>query len=603
MSNWKFLDVYLSSISASQKQHLLNTLYSDVNSGILSSQAEYQNRLSSELNQLEGNNANSTFSQYKADYQGKTNSANYNAMEVSAISNLQTLYVETVLLSNTISDQNVITQVSLDGIESAIDRMSKQLDNLELLASNTDGYVDSAYESFSENDTNRLQRSDTTNLAPFFYNPYGTLDSQYDAEIENNKLKLPIANTIDYKLESLNLYNPEPSTTLASDQFSMANLLDESNDSFWAQSVYVTSLPTEPKATVYVVINLLGMQALTRLVLNPFSKFPYKVTGIYYNQRKTDTIDLSNVIDLSDSLDISLPVLIEDTTTFEFSPISAEQLIIGIEQSNYSHLRYVMDTTTDTVSKIYDVANGTETDISSITDSVDSMAFAMSSNLKNELDITASGTPSIVDTYEFLYGLKSLSVSQLQYRPIGIFVSQNHEIDNLGVIGLETDESTVADRCSIEYDVFVNYTTNGTTEYLTQSILPNDISTIQSEVLDGISNASNNWEATTRFPVSGIPTVYMNNIELSSDSYSIIDANGYKKIIILPSIIAWPTLRASTFTIEYTPTEDAYTVSFPTGTTNAIINLRILLRSTNPNKQVTPIVESFSLKFKKYASQ
>jgi hypothetical protein len=112
VSNWNYLDAYLSSIPASQKQQLLNTLYSNTRNGVLSSPGEYETRLANEMATLSTSIATPQNFKYRNQPPGSvTNSANYNDMENNAILDLKPLYIEAALLDQAISDHSEINPI------------------------------------------------------------------------------------------------------------------------------------------------------------------------------------------------------------------------------------------------------------------------------------------------------------------------------------------------------------------------------------------------------------------------------------------------------------------------------------------------------------
>jgi len=98
MATWNYLNTYLNSIPAAQKQKLLDKLYGDINSGSLTSVGEYESRLSSGMAVLQSSPGTPSFKALKTEKNGLTSSANYNDMESKAISDLKILYGEAVLL-------------------------------------------------------------------------------------------------------------------------------------------------------------------------------------------------------------------------------------------------------------------------------------------------------------------------------------------------------------------------------------------------------------------------------------------------------------------------------------------------------------------------
>src|SRR5665213_2630725 len=144
MSTWTYLDSYLSSIPAAQKQNLLNLIYGQVLNGSITTTGQYQVALNSLLAQLAPGLTAPTFKQYIAPFQSVTRSPDYNAMETQAISALGILYKECNLLDQAITDYQNVTNGNLDAIEATTANLEAQISALELLSDNTDGYTSTA---------------------------------------------------------------------------------------------------------------------------------------------------------------------------------------------------------------------------------------------------------------------------------------------------------------------------------------------------------------------------------------------------------------------------------------------------------------------------
>ncbi len=612
MANWTFLDAYMGSIPASQKQQLANTLFGQINSGTLSSIGEYENRLATGLQELEDTTAQPTFKYREQPTRSVTNSANYNDMEARAITDLKSLYTEATLLEQVIGDHSQITTAKLSTIAAAVGRMEKQVDILEILAANTDGYISSVFNAFDEENTNRLERFQTTSTTMFTVDP-GYLTSQYDAAVDNDALRLPVSKTTVYRLESVRLQNQIPPRTQTQNdtipsqnaEFGLAKLIDSNPDTYWAEVIDTTDL-TPRVATVDVVVNLLGVQQLSRITIEPFSRYPYQITAIMYRKRK-DVGTAENIIGIQ-----NLPITVQGKTLIEFPTIYAEQLVISIKQSNFSQLRYCTNGSNSTITNLFDLASGKQLVLPEDlqpSNATNTLYYAMTSNMKTLLGIDRSllSDSNTVDVFEFMYGIKTLEVSQQFFRESGIFVSKNYTVEKLGAIGLETDETIMPREStaltSIEYDLFVEAHSGDEITRYTSPILPSDTDTIEGEILDGTIDT--NWSAKTRFPVGADLAIYKNGETLGAGAYSLsVDpSDGCTIVTVYANVIGLPSIRTSVFTASYIPTSAAYT--FELGDPDveyAIINLRIFLRSIDPNRQLTPSIRSYSLKFKKYTN-
>lgn len=622
MATWTYLDAYLSSIPSTQRQNLLNLIYSDVLSQKIQTLAQYESVLNSELTELSTGIPKPAFTLRTATYQSITSSANFNDMERSAIGALQALYKEAVLLEDAISNYNNVIIGHLDSIEATVGSLEKQVDALEILSTNTEGYVTSVYDSFNEQNTFRLNRVDTNSTTPFTIPDLGFIPDSNDAQITDNSLRLPITSNLGFRIGAAFLQNQQPAGSgvtmvpappVSSDDipsqenaFSLASLLDSDPTTYWAQTVDISTL-SSTKAEADLILVLAGTQQINNIFLVPFTRFPYKITSIQY----TKNIASGVYYELLDNPGL-YPITVGTSTSIQFADKYADSLKIHIVQQNYSALRYITAGADNTITQVFDVATGQSVPTAELTDP-STYYFAMTHIMQQLLNIEKSKLTdtNIVDVYEFLYGIKTINISQVQYLHDGIYVTKPYPILLAGAVGLNANESVSDPLTSIEYDLLVEYddvlVSGNPPEFVSsfaQNILPTATLVVTGEVLDGTDNAFlSNWSAETRFGVTSVSgvQVFQNNILLSPTFYALTQNSTTKKVTVtIANTAISPSQRnISFYTINYTPTKDAYTINLVRHD-QAVVNLRILLRSLSPNRMLTPLVRSFSLKFKKF---
>lgn len=621
MASWSYIDAYISSIPAAQKQNLLNLIYGNVINNEIQTLDQYQSALNIELAQISAGLPTPVFTQYNAPFQSVTNSANYNSMEAQAISALGILYQEANLLDQAIVNYGNVVTGNLSSIEATIANLEKQVDTLELLASNTDGYVTSVYDSFNEANTYRLNRIDTISTSPFTLPTLGFISSVYDAQIVNNMLQLPVSSTNTYNIIGASLENQTPvsgpSVTNSSDLPANINTYDVSNlssgNGYWVETCDQTSL-VQNSSEADLILEIGGAQQMNNIVINPFTRFTFNITSIQY----TKNIASGQYFEMIDDPSTTYPIQVNGQTTIEFSPKYADSVKIHIQQQNYSTLRYIEQGSNNTITEIFDVTTGTEIPTTTITDP-NNYYFAMTNIMQNLLSIdqTKLTDTNTISVYEFLYGIKTISFNQTQYLKEGIYVSQPYTIPNAGAIGLDTVDTIPNNQSdynytSIEYDVLVEYDNivgSGTPQFVSsfvQNILPANVINIVGEVLDGIYDPGTGlWIASTRFGVSNLSgmVVYQNGILLNPSFYTTYQdpTTNIVTVSINNSQISQAQLNVSFYTISYIPIQAAYIVNLEQHS-QAIINLRMFLRSSSPNTMLTPSVDSYSMKFKEYVS-
>lgn len=635
MAIWNYLNAYVSSIPTSQRQRLLNLLYSQVQSGQLKTIADYQNQFTADMAALNSDPTAPTFDLRVQNYQDVTNSANFNAMEGTAVGNLQTLYTEALLLEDAVSNHTSLVSANLGSIESTVDNLNKQVDQLELLAANNDGYVTSVYDSFSG--ANNSVNPSVDNNGYFIDTTLGYVINQ--ASIEGGALKLPILNSTQFNITTVSLENQIPSgitsydmaATIANsgnpvitNQYALANLITPviTNASTvtpipWVETVDIPTLidmngNPVTAATTDLAIDIGGVQQVNRISINPFTRYPYSITDISYTQNinaSGNPTSLSNYIDF--------PITIESNPTLIDLPASiyADSLTLHIVQNNYNSLRYTTTGMNNTISTLYNIATGQQLEPPASLMDPDTYYYAMTSNMKTLLgiDTTLQSDANQINVYEFLYGMNSIGVYRLNYGSNGIYVSIPYKVLKTGAVGLSVDE-VIPPLTAIQYRVFADYKdilggTETAVGGLAANILPGGVNTISDqlngypEILDGSDDGYGNWIGYTRFKVN---TSLLSNVTVNQNGTTPVigvvatdEAYGTTKIVF-PSVNV-VNRNTSFFTVNYTPISNSQVIPLDKHDVD-YVTLQIILRSMSPNQLLTPYINAYSLKFKKYGA-
>ncbi len=615
MSSWKYLEAYASSIPAAQRQSLLNLIFSDVISNKIKTTSEYESVLAKDLASLTSGLTIPLFALRTASFQSVTNSANFNDMESKAITALGVLYGEASNLEQAIDHYGKVIIGNLDSLSSMVARLEKQTDTMEILASNTEGYTLTTFDSFNENNTYRLNRSAVVATTPFIIPDIGFIIPEEDAVIVANSLTLPTDIVTSYRITSAYITNQIPPSGVVVtsqdipsviDPLELANLIDSNPSTYWAETIDLQTL-SSTSAEADLVMNLAGVQLVSNIDLVPFTRFPYEITSVEY----TKNIDSGTYYEMLDDT-TQYPLIADRTLNVKFSDKYADSIKLHIKQSNYSSLRYVSNNADNTITALFDTAVNRQIPTTDLLDP-NSYYFAMTSLMKDLLDIEKSKLTDTdtIDVFEFMYGAKTIDIGRTGYLNQGIYVAQPYHLLNGGAVGLNTVEGPNHELTSVEYSLIVEYLDipagNTTPEFagrFTYDILPANTKTVINEVLDGVDDTNtSSWNATSHFGVRDLTTVVVkqNNIPLIPSAYSISQDPITKKVTVnlLDSVITPTQRRISFYTISYLPSLSAYTVDLVQHD-ESFIYLRILLRSNSANTAITPTVHSYSLKFKTF---
>jgi hypothetical protein len=599
-----YLYTYLSSIPTAQRDRLFNILRSEVEQGYVPSITNYEERLVQILSQLNTLSPQPSFVYREQAYRSKTSSYNIQDMETKAISDLEILYQEAVMLEQAITAHDSIVSFKLDSINSAIDRLEKEINAMEILAASTDGTVSVVFDSFADGDTHRLTRSLAgSDLWPFIIDGYDLLDSKYDAKVDTGELTLPIKTARVARLAAASISNQVPpgdqshatvDTPTQEASFSLAQLLDNNPNTYWAETVSIETKSTD-KATAELTLTLAGPIQANKITLRPFSRYPFKITRMQYKSS-------SGASAWTELEDVTYPVLLDQDEIVRFPYVLMHQLKLYIEQTNISGYRYIVDNTDTNIKQIFDYATGQMTDIAGDVISNRNIYYAMSSNMQRLLNVEQDRLLDVdtVNVYQFMYGFKEIVVESDIYESAGLFVSEITQVDNAGALGLTTEE-VLPENCFVEYDALIDYyQEDGFSGRQAYNLLPVD-TTMVNEILDGIENTTQtSWSCTTRFPVENTLTLYMNGTLLESSEYSTTtNLDGTATVTITNATIKNNLRRSSVFSCSYTPTKSTYNVTLDH---NKYVKarLRVVLRTNRSNFMITPEIAAYYLRFKKY---
>lgn len=207
----------------------------------------------------------------------------------------------------------------------------------------------------------------------------------------------------------------------------------------------------------------------------------------------------------------------------------------------------------------------------------------------NSMSLASNEDRRAVTKYEYLYGLKDMSIKYKQYESKGIFVSLPQEIEgNVMQVSLEaTEEHPIFDslseeaskrKTSVEY--YVAYSDNPSIDEW-HPILPEQEKEVECELLMFTKVKT----AKLRFPalISKRPRVYKDGILMSPKQWTLID--GGMKIQLL--VDQEPT---SIYTIDYTPNAEFYNPWYLDVTQEGMKRMKQIDRfpdGTNHNKTIT----------------
>lgn len=430
-------------------------------------------------------------------------------------------------------------------------------------------------------------------------------------------------------------------TVIKNPETSVDKLLDTSKETHWSETI-LTDEPLEIEhgelqdsstgvhhyyvrhgALCELVIEYDYPTHINEIELLPFSEFPMDVVAIKYYEHIMGEEKEHFLVDKLAKEELKGKTS-RDIIRYQFPEILTQKLVIVLNQTHYVKTEYHVPDKAKQEILTWLMTKG-EWDLK------DEMIFKpiyfnkselqpafvnfVKSTSNNDLSKVLGfdnkvARPTVVQKYEYQYGLYQLNTYKNEYKEMGVYVSpwitteesvKRVRLDSKEYLPTVTADGVEVPIADIEY--YITYHKNPTSEKDWFPLCPASNKEITAEKLE-ISLVGGNYVAKTRFQAKEIIKIRRNGTELNNSDYAL--SNGE---LLLAE---WD--RYATYTVHYIPDVSSYLVDFESmleeakwaGTSDELIrNHRLEVRGTdqqgvielphNPYVDINTVFDSYDL--------
>lgn len=267
---------------------------------------------------------------------GRTNSADYNAIVGEVFGDLNILFNESETLNNVISTHHYSNISTLTELKQEIKKLEERIQSISAVAQSEDTLI-IKQEKFS-NLSNLESRNDNENL---FTDRDGTIinsDASIDPHANNSTLSASLSNNngITIKLVTQTSRGIAPETS-----HRIEKAIDNSIETFWGevaltdQQLNVTIDGVSGGAIAKFEVEFEKATLINEVALTPFGFYPLEVCSVKYLM---DTSSYSTPT----TVNVGKMDPISKKTTYRFPGIVAKKLIFVVKQKNYVINNYLI---------------------------------------------------------------------------------------------------------------------------------------------------------------------------------------------------------------------------------------------------------------------
>ncbi len=418
------------------------------------------------------------------EYKEILDSTRYNNMQISLGADLTTLFSHANYIDNilrNIKNQSVSSIENINNqIINAYNAMDKKL--FEIIR-NILGFKHIFYDSFRDNSNMEAAEN------PLYTGYYKTVSH----DNYNHRLVMPSKNLFDYtrdaygkRMVNIDILDRRgvtigPVNALYSPEYA----IDNSDDSYWAELIindsqldagYVSDFNFKdnvPYGAVSVLrINLRGFKKYNELRIKPFCEFPIYIVGVYaVNISADNKMNLVRYIMShyeSGDYYVHPPQWINETTSYNFAPVSSNAILIILAQPHYKRSSFRLPKGKRENYEIFNTIFAKNAfgviDYSKFDTDDDLMTtnnnIAKTMIRESEIDTlhvySQDNTVEEFNKLEYSLGAYDISIKYNTYDNISEYISKPlRSITSIGQISLWADATAIGPHGHIEYSVLI----------------------------------------------------------------------------------------------------------------------------------------------------
>lgn len=575
------------SLFETQKSVIVQVLDEKRKAGEIKSEEEFEKQLQYMLSLLQGEEP-----MMKVRLQeGQTNAESFNETYNEVSIDIMSAFGQINQVDQAVNKHQQLNQSIINNLKLNLSKVSDEVERYERLVdymTTEDVALEAFRDSNSFDTSNRLYTErDGVELPPAY---------QAKLDIDREAIKLPtilsqnamigpagvrLANIkIKKQLggELIRLQNPENEINKA---------IDTSMETFWSESILVDSpMRVELTSEYYgikhgavceLMVEFDYLTQINEISILPFTEFPMEVVAIQYYE--SDDVDENPKEIIAPQFKEGLRSrFVSDSTSFQFNDVYAKRIRVILNQVHFVKTDFFVNDREQKQLELWYAAkkevdpeeveikegyhfkplykNKSEINklynyFSKNVDDVDA------ENLEEILGKRQDDTASAVSKYMYNYGLYNLGIRRNEYQNKGIYVSKPLAIDgNIKAITLDVKEQhpVIQDNDLVFTDIeyYMTHLDNPTSDDW-YPIMPNTIKKVKAELLTP-TFTNGQYRADLRFYPDGDVKVRRNGIEIYEWLGDFMVSRN--TITILNYDVS------SIYTVEYTPTREAYKIDF-----------------------------------------
>ncbi len=429
----EYLDKFKDLIKKRQATQILNLLNKKKNTGEVRTIEEFTQRLDTLIRDITNTTLTPTLKIYMALANGEISSEVHNEMLDRASDDLDAAFEEAGNINEVQeSHQAIVKDVVLKNLRYGIAELESKVSLYEFLSKDTNGFESAIFSTFRESREARSPRT-LNQASSIFVDPRNNLGIQDDAVVDpvGERLTLSLDSKTYYDLRSARqIFDSESkqSTLIVEPPTSkLSNLIDGRSGTYWTQSLLFDE--QQPFVKTKLEFDISGTRDINFIEIEPASKFEVILESIFY-------LDTNNII--TKLGDIELPL--SSPLVVQFSSITTKRFILVFRNTNFTKTQFEYNPNVKTLMEqsVDEKKTGTPPNMDTINDSLNGLLANPS--IKSMLSITPSPQTKF-SGYEYQVGFDNIRVGLGSYDTKSIYVSKSLSLDNIGQIGLRTEET------------------------------------------------------------------------------------------------------------------------------------------------------------------
>jgi hypothetical protein len=343
-----YIESFMATLPEFQRIKITQMLDEQRASGKIKSESEYRRELEKLISQLD--TKKSTPMMQVRPQSGQTNSKDYNKTFEEIGIDLTALFMQSDKLDKILSKHQQLNSSIVRNIRQTIKAMNDEVDRYMMLLGNSEGFVQSVFETFR--DASNMERD-----MSFYTDRLNdeVIPNEFVAVIDtvSETLHLPAAHTHDClispngsQLARISILRQPGSGLIgvANKKNDINNAIDNDPETFWGEvilsdgeiTIDFSDFGIDHGAFCEFEIVFDSLSVVSEIAISPFTEFPLDIVSI----RAYETLDEDSI--MHEILKPSETISIEEPYTLQFPAIEVRRIVMVINQRHYRKNTYLI---------------------------------------------------------------------------------------------------------------------------------------------------------------------------------------------------------------------------------------------------------------------